>query len=203
MLPCGPRTKSTLSVSNSPAIATATKPACAPQISMTWPTAAAPIATPPAKPVELHASASVSRLWSTADWVTPTDAINVGAIAMPLRMSNAATPTGWLINGRGNNDKASRVAPTRKRRAGDACHVIAPVAAPATSEPNDHAIKIRPAYGSTPAAFANATILTSMPPKIIPRALQAIATGSKTRHGIRVHPSWPSKVERVGGWVLR
>ena len=75
----GPRTKSALKVSSSPAIATPMKPACAPQLSITWPTATAPAATPAAKPVELHAKASVRRLWSTADWVTPTDAIRVGA----------------------------------------------------------------------------------------------------------------------------
>ena len=39
------------------------------------------------------------------------------------------------------------IAPTRKRRAGDARQMIAPVTAPATRDPNDHATKIRPAYG--------------------------------------------------------
>ena len=92
------------------------------------------------------------------------------------------------MKGSGNSDNASRVAPTRKRRAGEARQVIAPVTAPATSDPNDQAIKIKPAYGSTPASFANATMLTSMPPKIIPRALQAIAIGSKTCHGNRLCP---------------
>ena len=81
--------------------------------------------------------------------------------------------------------------------------MIAPVTAPATSDPNDHATKITPAYGSTPASFANATMLTSMPPNTMPMAPDAMATGTRTRHGNRLDPICPCDVDRIGGWLLR
>ena len=77
--------------------------------------------------------------------------------------------------------------------AGDARQMIAPVTAPANSDPNDHAIRINPAYGSTPASFANATTLTSMPPNTMPSAPDAMATGTRTRHGNRVDPRCPCR----------
>jgi len=82
-------------VRSSPATTTATNPAAAPELSITWPTTAAPAATPAAIPVEIHANASVSRVWSTEDWVTATEAIRVGAMAIPLSISSSARATGW------------------------------------------------------------------------------------------------------------
>jgi len=162
------------------------------------------MATPAAMPVEIHASASVSRFWSTEDCVTATEAIKVGAMAIPLSVRSSARTTGCPTNGSGSKDSASRDAPTRKRLAGEARHVIAPLTAPATRDPNAQAIKIRPAYLSTPASFANATTLTSMPPNTMPRAAEAMATGSRTRHGNRDDPALPSRdVGRIGGWLLR
>jgi len=131
--------------------------------------------------------------------VTATEAIKVGAIAIPLTIRSSATPTGWLTKGSGSSESASRLAPTRNRLAGETRQVIAPVTAPATSDPKDQAIKISPAYGSTPASFAKATMLTSMPPNTTPRATQAIAMGSRMRHGNGDELGWPEAIERMGG----
>jgi hypothetical protein len=46
-------------------------------------------------PVEIHANASVNRVWSTEDWVTATEAIRVGAMAIPLSISSSESATGW------------------------------------------------------------------------------------------------------------
>ena len=161
------------------------KPACAPQLSITC-------QQQPRQRLHLHHAGRVPRkgLGQAAlvdrRLVTPTDAIRVGAIAIPLRISNRATPTGWSTNGSGSSDNASMVAPMRKRRSG-------------RRPPDDrsgnstgHQRSERPrnqdqaGVGSTPASLANATTLTSMPPKIMPRALEAMATGTRTRHGNRL-----------------
>jgi hypothetical protein len=118
---------------------------------------------------------------------------------MPLRMSSRERTSGWLTKGIGSSDTASRIAPTRKRRAGDARQAIAPVTAPASSDPSAHAIKITPAKGRTPDSFANATTTTSMPPNTMPIAALAIATGSKTSQGNRLSATWPREADRTGG----
>ena len=118
-----------------PAPATPMNPARHPQMSITWPSTAAPAATPAARPVEVQASASVSRLGGTEAWVTATDAINVGAIAIPLSIRSRATTTGLLTKISGSNERARLTAPTRNRLAGEAFQAMVPVTAPDSSEP--------------------------------------------------------------------
>ena len=117
------------------------KPACAPQLSITWPTATAPAATPAAKPVELHAKASVRRLLVNRRLKTPTDVIRVGAIAIPLRLSNRANADRMVDQGEWQQRQRQQGRAYAKRWAGEARQMIAPVTAPATSDPNDHATK--------------------------------------------------------------
>ena len=60
-------------------------------------------------PVEVQPSASVSRAGGTAAWVTATEAISVGAMARPLRISSPADgSTGAATNGSGSSERASR-----------------------------------------------------------------------------------------------
>ena len=88
----------------------------------------------------------------------------------------------------------------RKRRAGEARQMIAPVTAPATSDPERPRNQNQAKEG--PASLANATMLTSMPPKIMPRALEAIATGTRTSpRGNR--PGHARRVDRIGGYDAR
>ncbi len=116
----------------------------------------------------------------TAAWVTATEAIRVGAMNSPLRISRPAVGSGCTTNGSGISERASSTAPTRNRLAGPAVQVMVPVTTPAIREPPAHAITITPAYGRIPASSAKAMMTTSMPPNIIPSAAQANTIGTSS-----------------------
>ena len=112
--------------------------------------------------------------------MTATEAISVGAMNRPLRISSPAVGSTCATNGSGSSESASSTAPIRKRFAGPAFQVMVPVTTPAISEPPAQAITMMPAYGRTPASSAKAMMTTSIPPKSMPSAAQAKTIGTSS-----------------------
>ena len=94
-------------------------------------------------------------------------------------------------------------APRRSRDSTERRQLIAPVRNPAIRLPAAHSASRTPASALTPRSSVNATVVTSAAPNRVPRASEAMLSGTTVAQGIRARSRLSASGGVGGGSVAR
>ena len=160
-----------------------------------------PIDTPTPSDVPTQVRPSVRRPGATSSCTRPLPLMRVGAIANPVTNMTAASAHSEFTTKKNETPTASSTMPIANRTHSGCTQRRAPYSRPETSDPAANTARISPAIDLRPSSSANATVATSVAPKIAPIARNTPM--SSTMPGAARIDGPPASWRGVGGGCVR